>query len=138
MSQWHIVNAAGEYLRTIWCDDPKEQLSAGETALPGPPPADLVPAQPPMSAEEAEASRIVQIKAKANAAILAIAPEWKQRNLIARGLELTEILAAGGSLTSAQQAESDAIKAIWAQISAIRAASDQAEADGTPADQFNP
>ncbi len=96
---------------------------------------EITPYQTP---EEAEAARIERIKAKAMAAILAIAPEWKQRNLIARGLELTEILAAGGSLTSAQQAESDAIKAVWAQISAIRAASDQAEADGTPADQFNP
>jgi hypothetical protein len=81
---------------------------------------------------------VKDLKRKTEQAILTIAPEWKQRNLIARGLELTEILATSGTLTTEQLAESDAIKAIWGQIKAIRAASDVAEANGTAAQDFNP
>jgi len=91
-----------------------------------------------LSFDEIEAIRILDIKQKANLAILTIAPEWKQRNLIAQGLVFTEIVANGGTLTAEELATNDAIKSIWAQISAIRTASNQAELDGTLAINFNP
>jgi len=92
----------------------------------------------PSSVIEVELSRVEEIKQKAHKKILTIAPEWKQRNLIATGLFLTEIIATGGALTSEQQTELDAIKVIWIQIAAIRQASSQAELDGILAKDFNP
>lgn len=89
-------------------------------------------------ASQVDAARRDEIKQKAQAAILKIAPEWKQRNLIARSVELAETLATVGALTTDEQAELDAIKAVWNQVKAIRTASGQAEADGTRAADFNP
>ncbi len=66
------------------------------------------------------------IKKEANEKILEIADEIKQRNLLATGLNLQHI---GPSNWSAEEeATSDAILAIWAQIKAIRDESDIMEA----------
>ena len=67
-----------------------------------------------------------QVKAEAQRRILTIVPEWKQRNLTARGT----VLAKKGepNWTAAEQTEWDAGEAIWAQVEAIRAASDVLEA----------
>lgn len=56
-------------------------------------------------------------------------PEWKQRNYSARSLELVRIEAEGGTLTSEQETELNAIDAIWGRIKAIRTASDTIETD---------
>jgi len=93
---------------------------------------------PEFTTAEIEARRIADIKQKAGAAIVALLPEWKQRNLIARGLELTDKIANGGTLTTAEQAESDALKVQWAAVTAIRTASNTAETSGTLAADFNP
>lgn len=68
-----------------------------------------------------------QIKAEAGRRILALIPDWKQRNYIARDAEITKIIVSGGSLTAEQQAERTAIEAVWEQAKAIRSASDAIE-----------
>ncbi len=73
------------------------------------------------------------VRAEAYRRIVALAPEWKQRNMTARGLELTRKELAGGTLTAAEQAEAAAITAAWDAVKAIRAASDVLEAN-PPAD----
>lgn len=75
----------------------------------------------------------LRIKGDARVRILAIVPEWKQFNLIARGVELTDKLIATGSLTTAELAERDAIRATWQTIKAIRTYSDTLEAAVTAA-----
>lgn len=66
------------------------------------------------------------VKREAMRRILAIAPEWKQRNLTAQAA----ILAKKGEAnwTTGEQAAWDAGEALWAHIAAIRAASDVLEA----------
>lgn len=77
------------------------------------------------------------VKAEARRRIIAIADEDRQRNLTARGVELLRIGPA--SWTPDEQAEANAIDAVWQQIKAIRAASDVIEAmDPLPADFTDP
>jgi len=85
----------------------------------------------PVDEAAEEAARVQAIKQAASEQILAIAPEWKQRNMLARSVELHEVMTSGGALTTEEQAELDAIRAVWAQIKTIRQKSDLAEADGT-------
>ncbi len=72
--------------------------------------------------------QIAGIKAKAGSLILAIAPEWKQRNILARTVELRDIQDSR-ALTAEEYAEKDAAQAVWDSIKAIRAHSDTLEAD---------
>ena len=69
-------------------------------------------------------------KGEANRRILAILPEWKQRNYTARAVEIQEIRHAVGSLTAE---ESDELAAIWSafkdDIKPIRDVSDLIEAE---------
>lgn len=85
-----------------------------------------------------EEGRIQTIKQEAATRILAIAPEWKQRNMLARSIELHEIMTTGGTLSPEQQTELDQIRAIWSHIKSIREQSDQAEISGTDPTDFNP
>ena len=66
------------------------------------------------------------VRAEAMRRILAIAPEWRQRNLTAQAA----ILAAKGrdNWTAADQAAWDAGEIKWAEIAALRAASNVLEA----------
>lgn len=66
-----------------------------------------------------------QIKREAGRRIIAIAPEWRQRNLLAQAA----ILAAKGraNWTAEEQAAWGAGEALWGRIAAIRAASDVIE-----------
>lgn len=68
------------------------------------------------------------IKEVAGRKILAIAPEWKQRNMIARALELERIERTTGSLSQLEQGQFDAMQAVWTRIKALRAHSDALEA----------
>lgn len=78
------------------------------------------------------------VKAEAYRRIVAILPEWRQRNYIARDLEFTKITDSGGTLTTEQQAERAAIEGYWAEIKAIRTASNALEAmDTIPVDYKN-
>ena len=75
------------------------------------------------------------VKLEAGRRILAIAPDWKQRNLTARAAEFAIKLAEGGTLTAAEKDERAAGEAIWTRIKSIRAASDALEAmNPIPAD----
>ena len=77
---------------------------------------------------EATASAVKAIKVKAGADIIALAPEWKQRNALARMLELVNKKVDGGTLTAEEDAEVAAVESLWATVKAIRAQSDIDEA----------
>lgn len=75
--------------------------------------------------DRAKAEKIKAIKREANRKIIKVAPPWKQRNLLARGLELQNKTPA--AWTAEEIAESEAIKAVWTAITAIRTNSDDLE-----------
>lgn len=82
-----------------------------------------------VSVTAARAEAIDLVKAVARRKILAILPEYKQRNLIARGLE---IAAAHGGLPPDRYPEPErsewlAGQASWERVKALRAASDRLE-----------
>ncbi|MFD1342871.1 hypothetical protein [Litorisediminicola beolgyonensis] len=75
----------------------------------------------------------IAVKAEAGRRILALCPEWKQRNLTAQA----SILAEKGRATWSpeEQAAWDDGEALWTQIAAIRTRSNEIEAmDPPPAD----
>lgn len=76
-----------------------------------------------------ESARIAQIKGAAHAHITVSLPEWKQRNLTARQLELVKKRALGQSLSTDEQGQEVAIEAVWAWVKSVRAESDRLEAD---------
>lgn len=78
-----------------------------------------------LAAYRAEAKQKVKNLAKAE--IESLAPEWKQRNTIARGLDLTRKELKGGTLTSSEDDEVTAGEALWAAVAAIRSHSDTVE-----------
>lgn len=88
------------------------------------------PIPKPLAPEE----NIAAIKAKAGQLITSRLPEYKQRNYLARKAELQDILIAGGVLSASEQAEVDFLAAEWAWAKAVRVASNEAEAAGTPVD----
>ena len=77
---------------------------------------------------------VAAVKAEASRRILAFIPAHKQANTLARGSELLEILASGGTLTAEEEAYRLAAKAAWAEVSAIRAASNTIESQELPTD----
>jgi len=91
--------------------------------------------EPEHTPAELEAQRISQIKQKAGVAINELLPEWKQRNLLARAIELID---PAHTMTPVEQAELNKIRAAWASIKGIRASSNAAEASGAAASTFNP
>jgi hypothetical protein len=92
----------------------------------------------PIDLAVTEAARIRNIKSKTNAAILIIMPEYKQRNYLAKSVELTRIELRGDTLTSEEYDQVAAIELLWSTVEAMRAKSNIAEAEGTLADDFNP
>ena len=92
--------------------------------------ADGATVDPEFSIDELEAQRVEAIKAEAQRRIYVIAPDWKQANATARGLELSD-KKHSGTLTLGEQAEEAAIRTMWDSIKAIRAASNDAELAGT-------
>lgn len=73
--------------------------------------------------------RIAAIKAKAGEIITAVMPDWKQRNMLARSIELVNI-ANEREYTPAEQTELDELNAFWTWVKLVRAASNAAEAEG--------
>jgi hypothetical protein len=65
------------------------------------------------------------VKQEASRRILAIAPEYKQRNMLARSAELLRIGEA--NWTTEQQTEVTQMEAIWDQIKTIRTRSNELE-----------
>ena len=71
--------------------------------------------------------RKAEIKQEAYEAIVTHLPEWKQRNLVARSVELTE-KKFDTSLTAEEQTELDDLKTKWGWVKQVRTNSDTAEA----------
>lgn len=69
--------------------------------------------------------QIRKVKEEANRRIVQIAPEWRQRNMIARGVELTSI--GKDAWTQEQLDEYQSIEVVWTTIKMIRAKSDEIE-----------
>lgn len=67
------------------------------------------------------------IKGEAARRILERCPDWKQRNMTARGVELQDIWRLGGTWTTEETAEFDNLKAVWSWIIEVRTASDELE-----------
>jgi hypothetical protein len=88
-----------------------------------------------LAATNSEAKRIAEIKTEAGKIIEAVLPDWKQRNALARMVELSDAKQTR-SLTTEEQAEIDSITQIWSWIKLVRAASDAAELDGRQAYQI--
>ena len=68
-----------------------------------------------------------KVKIEAMRRIIDYIPEWKQRNLTARGLELTRKQLAGGTLTSKEASEIAEGEVVWGRIKLIRETSDVLE-----------
>ena len=66
------------------------------------------------------------VKQEASRRILAICPDWKQRNLTARAAELA--IKGVDNWTAEEQAEHAAGQAIWDKVKAVRARSNELEA----------
>lgn len=88
---------------------------------------------------EVKAALVEAINGEAYARIIAIAPEHKQRNALARAVELIGIQSgtwmeskgnkpAGRVLTAEENTEAQALSQIWEDVNAIRAASNAANA----------
>lgn len=93
----------------------------------------VAPVPPAPSPEQLRAEQVEAVKAEAMRRILAICPEWKQRNLTAQAAILAE--KGRASWTADELAAWNAGRAIWDQIAAIRSRSDAIEAmDPIPAD----
>ncbi len=90
--------------------------------------------QPEPTQAEIDAALIRQIKAEAYRRIVAILPEWKQRNLTVRAVVLTE--KGRVNWTAEELAEWDAGMALWQQVQAIRDASNTLEAMSPIPDDF--
>ena len=78
---------------------------------------------------ELKEQKIKEIKQKAAQDVLKIAPEWKQRNMLATILELQEKRIDGEMLTEDEQNQINVAKEIWNSIKKIRKDSDEAEAN---------
>lgn len=90
----------------------------------------------PIDPPEPDPIMAQNVKAEAYRRIIAICPEWKQRNLTAQAVLLAE--KGRSNWTDEEQAAWDAGEVIWSQISAIRAASDVLEAlDPIPTDYMD-
>ncbi len=74
------------------------------------------------------AKAILSVKAAAQDLIYAIAPAWKQNNLIARSVDLVNKIVMFGGLDESEQAEVDLAETVFAKIKAIRSCSDRIEA----------
>lgn len=85
----------------------------------------LAPEEIAAAAANSRSALKTAVKAEAARRILAVAPDWKQRNLTARAAELA---LRGQPFSAAEQAEITAGQAIWAAIKAVRVASGEIEA----------
>ncbi len=88
---------------------------------------EILDAEEPYLALKAQVDAPAQIKALTHRIILELAPEWKQRNMLAKALQI-ENLQRNNESTPEQDAEVDLILVAWGKIERIRAKSDELEA----------
>lgn len=125
VTAWYI-NAAHDRLGRS--DKPGVEIPVGHRLH-----HDLIDAGVEVAAYQPPAPTAADVKAEAARRILAIIPEWKQRNLTARAAELAK--KGEADWTQAEADEWAAGQALWDQVKAIRAKSDAIEAlDPIPAD----
>ncbi|WP_431861339.1 hypothetical protein [Azospirillum sp.] len=84
----------------------------------------------PRPAEDLRHLRISEVKEEASRRILAVAPDWKQRNLTARAAELALLYPGvkGVDLPEPERAEYLAGQAVWDRIKELRSVSNDIEA----------
>lgn len=82
----------------------------------------------------ANAPKAAAVKAEARRRILARYPEWKQANLMARGVAL--VRKGETQWTAEELTEANSIHAVWDWIKAVRAASNSIEAMTPIPDDF--
>jgi hypothetical protein len=80
-----------------------------------------------LNAAYARADLVQKVKANAGARIVAIAPDWKQRNMLGRSAEF--LRKGEANLNAEEQAELAAIDAVWAWVKETRDHSDTLEAE---------
>jgi hypothetical protein len=78
--------------------------------------------------------QIRKVKAEAKRRIIAIAPEWKQSNMLARALTL--LRKGEANLTTAEALEVSGMDEVWTEIQRIRSVSDTLEAVDPPPEDF--
>ncbi|MFD3263324.1 hypothetical protein [Phenylobacterium ferrooxidans] len=86
-----------------------------------------VRAKSPQEVAGMREAKVAQVKAQAAGRILALYPEWKQRNLTARAVVLLRI-AQDRAWTPQEAQESADLEAAWAAVDAIRTRSNEIEA----------
>jgi len=91
---------------------------------------------PEFTDPEIDARRIAEIKKTAGTKIVEIMPEWKQRNNLARVLELLAMVTDVTGLPTEDQTELADALAEWDNLKAIRTASDIAETNGDNPDDI--
>lgn len=130
-----IVDA--DFTRDVVCSveagDAVPRLARWDEARLGPIPTQ---AEVDAASDGSEERRIVGIKIEAQRRIYARYLPWKQANMLARAIELSDKRINGQTLTTAESAEADALRAAWKWVKSVRAVSDAAEATpGMMADQ---
>lgn len=105
------------------------------TFLPEATPEQRLACQATIDALDPDAVDLQEIKKEASKRILARYPDWKQRNMTARGVELVFTLVKKG-WTKEEEAEAAELQAAWDEIKAVRAASDALEAMPTVPKDF--
>ena len=116
-NQYKISPAQSDLIKDDWveCQKREDGTYARSYNLDGTPEPDPEPT-------------VNQIKAEAGKRIVAICPEWKQRNYIATDLTYTKIIQDGGTLTTEQESDRAEIESVWESIQSIRTKSDEIEA----------
>lgn len=106
----------GEYVIEFSASATEQQQADAQAALSG------------IIADAQNADAVAEIKGRASRDIYLMAPNWKQRNALARTLELVESLARGNTLTADEETELATYRALWNQIKQRREQSDAEEA----------
>ena len=83
----------------------------------------------PRPLDQIRAGLVADIKAKAHSLIAQVAPEWKQLNLLTRGIEMSFKLHGKTPLDQNETKETTDAQVVWDKIKAVRQHSDALEAE---------
>lgn len=99
--------------------------------------ADVLDQYRNVNADVSSAVSVVEVKAEAERRILAIMPEYQQRNALAMGMEATQTYGADpDNWPEDLKRENAAVQLKWTAIKAVRAASNRLEALDPIPDNF--
>lgn len=109
--------------QTQVCEGPVESVTAAAVVRTW-----TVRTKSPQEIEGMREAKVAEVKAQAAARILALYPEWKQRNMTAQAVVLLRI--AQDRPWTMQEAQGSAdLEAAWAAVDAVRTRSNEIEAD---------